>query len=92
MRNTLAFLFILFLSVLSSPTLGGLTVGRTWFDTAHSRPLSGYPVVNLNAAAPIGAHTLILLSIDNLLDRDYRVLNGYPMPGITGAAGFTVRF
>jgi outer membrane cobalamin receptor len=73
-------------------TLSAITVGRTWFDTAHSRQLSGYTVANMGAAVPIAARTSLLFSIDNLFDREYEVLNGYPMAGITGTAGFTVRF
>ena len=73
-------------------TVSGMTVGRTWFDTAHSRQLSGYTVANLNATVPVSRRTSLLFSVDNLFDREYQVLNGYPMPGITAAGGFTVKF
>ena len=67
-------------------------MGRTWLDTAHSRQLSGYTVANLNATVPVSRRTSLLFSVDNLFDREYQVLNGYPMPGITAAGGFTVKF
>ena len=73
-------------------SLGGMTVGRTWVNTTHTSQLSGYTVASMHGTLPVGEHWSVRVSVDNLLNRKYQALNGYPMPGINAAAGFSVRF
>jgi outer membrane cobalamin receptor len=73
-------------------SVGGMTVGRTWVNSSHSSQLAGYTTATMHGIFPIGRHWSLLFTIDNLLNRSYQVLDGYPMPGINAALGFTVRF
>jgi iron complex outermembrane receptor protein len=73
-------------------SLGGVTVGRTWGNTAHTQTISGYTVMTLKCTAPLGKHTSAFVTLDNLLDRRYQVLYGYTMPGTNAAGGLTLRF
>ena len=73
-------------------SLGGNTVGRTWADTGHSQQVGVYTVMTLKCTAPVGEHTSVFVMVDNLLNRHYEVLAGYPLPGTNAAGGFTLRF
>lgn len=73
-------------------SLGGMTVGRTWVNTAHTSQLPGYTAATLHGTIHLGNRWSLLASVDNLFNRKYQVLYGYPMPGINAALGFTVRF
>ncbi len=73
-------------------SLGGNTVGRTWAGTGHSQQVGVYTVMTLKCTAPVGEHTSVFVMVDNLLNRHYEVLAGYPLPGANAAGGFTLRF
>ena len=45
--------------------------------------LAGYGVVGLSVRRPLGAAWTVRLRIDNLLDRDYQLANGFNAPGNT---------
>jgi outer membrane cobalamin receptor len=72
--------------------LGGVTVGRRWADSAHSRKMSGYTVVTCRVMIPVRKHWSVFATLDNLFDRRYEVVPGYTMPGVNAAGGVTVSF
>ncbi|NLB59916.1 MAG: TonB-dependent receptor [Lentisphaerae bacterium] len=53
--------------------------------------VADYCVVNLKAAYPLTPEAEIFAGIDNLFDKDYEQVPGYPMAGITGYAGLRLR-
>lgn len=53
--------------------------------------VADYYVVNIKAAYPVVQYAEIFAGIDNLFDKNYEQVPGYPMPGITGYAGLRVR-
>jgi vitamin B12 transporter len=73
-------------------SLGGSTVGRTWANTAKTIRLSGYTAVTLKCTIPVGRHWSFFAVVDNLFNRKYQELDGYPMPGINAAGGLKVKF
>ncbi len=73
-------------------SLGGSTVGRTWADTARSVRLAGYTVANVKCTFLVSRQWSVFLAVDNLFNRKYQELDGYPMPGVNAAAGFKLRF
>jgi outer membrane cobalamin receptor len=72
--------------------LGGVTVGRRWADDRHTVALEGYTTVTLKATVPTGRRVNLFAIVDNLLNRDYQVVAGYPMPGTNVMGGMTVAF
>ncbi len=72
--------------------LGAMAVGKRWANTARSVQLGGYSTAALKATVPAGAGRSFFLMLDNLLDRSYQVVQGYPMPGRNAAGGFTLEF
>jgi outer membrane cobalamin receptor len=72
--------------------LGGTLVGRTWAEASRTQQLGGYSVVTLKWTAPIGRAVRAFVTIDNLLNRRYQVVAGYPMPGINAMGGLSVSF
>lgn len=72
--------------------LGVQAVGRRDTTSAHTTQLGGYTVASLKLSAPIRHNYDVFATVDNLLDRKYQVLTGYPMPGINAAGGFSVHF
>ncbi len=73
-------------------SVGGSTIGRTWADTARTVRIAGYTVVNLRCTVLAGKQWSVFAAVDNLLNRKYEELYGYPMPGTNAAAGFKFRF
>ena len=53
--------------------------------------VANYYVVNLKAAYPIVKYAEVFGGIDNLFDKDYEQIPGYPMPGLTGYVGLRMR-
>ncbi len=59
-------------------------VGARYIDEANTKRLAAHAVVdgNLGIRVPLwGVSWHFRLSLDNLLDADYQVVDGYPMPG-----------
>jgi iron complex outermembrane receptor protein len=73
-------------------SIGGSTVGRTWANTARTQKLGGYTAMTLRCTVPVGRHWNFFAMVDNLLDREYQEIAGYPMPGTNAAGGFKVKF
>jgi outer membrane cobalamin receptor len=48
--------------------------------------------MTLRCTVPVGRHWNFFAMVDNLLDREYQEIAGYPMPGVNAAGGFKIRF
>ncbi|MDD5482742.1 MAG: TonB-dependent receptor [Kiritimatiellae bacterium] len=53
--------------------------------------VADYYVVNVKAAYPVVKYMEIFAGLDNLFDKTYEQVPGYPLPGITGYAGLRMR-
>jgi outer membrane cobalamin receptor len=73
-------------------SIGGSTVDRTWANTARTQQLGGYTAMTLKCTIPAGRHWNFFAMVDNLLDREYQEIAGYPMPGTNAAGGFKIKF
>lgn len=73
-------------------SFGGSRVGRTWTSTARTTQLDAYTAATLKCTVPLGSHWSVFTTVDNLFNRQYQELDGYPMPGINASGGFHVRF
>jgi len=73
-------------------SLGGNTVGHTYSGALQTSPVSPYTLANFKCTAPLGKHTSLFVTVDNLFNRRYEVLAGYRMPGTNAAAGIDLKF
>ncbi len=71
---------------------GATTIGTRWVDAAHKRNMSGYTNATARITVPTGRHASFFVLVDNLLNRRYQVVEGYPMPGVNAAGGVAVNF
>jgi iron complex outermembrane receptor protein len=71
---------------------GGMMVGERWADAQHSSKLAGYPLGELKLTVPLGERWRVFALVDNLFDRRYSVVPGYPMPGINATGGLSLSF
>jgi iron complex outermembrane receptor protein len=71
---------------------GGMVVGERWADPSHSGKLAGYFLGELKLTVPVGERWRVFALVDNLFDRGYSVVPGYPMPGINAAGGLSLSF
>jgi outer membrane receptor protein involved in Fe transport len=46
----------------------------------------------LNWTLPLHRHYSVFATVDNLFNRRYQVVAGYPMPGVNAAGGFDLHF
>jgi len=70
----------------------GISAGRRFADTRHTSYLGEYTVARLRLAYPLSEHVTSFVLIDNLFNREYAYLSGYPMPGVNAAGGLSVKF
>ena len=73
-------------------SLGGNTVGHTYSGALQTSPVSPYTLANFKCTAPVGKHTSLFVTVDNLFNRRYEVLAGYRMPGTNAAGGIDLKF
>jgi iron complex outermembrane receptor protein len=73
-------------------SLGGNTVGHTYSGAMQTSPVSPYTLANFKCTAPVGKHTSLFVTVDNLFNRRYEVLSGYRMPGTNAAGGIDLKF
>lgn len=73
-------------------SVGGSSVGRTYSGALQTSPVGPYTIANLKCMAPVGKHTSLFVTVDNLFNRRYEVLSGYPMPGTNAAGGIDLEF
>jgi len=72
--------------------IGGSTVGHTYSGAMQTSPVSPYTLASVKCTAPVGKHTSLFVMVDNLFNRPYEVLSGYPMPGTNAAGGIDLKF
>ena len=68
----------------AGPLLAGVETrfsGKRFDDTANTRELAGYALVNLYASYTINRDWSAYARWNNVLDKDYRLANGYATPG-----------
>jgi len=51
-----------------------------------------FALATLRATLPVSKTVNLFLMLDNLFNRRYEVVPGYPMPGINLMSGFTLSF
>ncbi len=73
-------------------SLGGNSVGRTWADSQRTRQLDEYTLIAFKSTFPLGRMLSAFVMIDNLLNRGYEVVEGYPMPGLNAMGGLNFKF
>jgi iron complex outermembrane receptor protein len=71
---------------------GGSTIGRRWADAARRSQLAGYTTATLKLSVPFKRRYTASAMVDNLFNRRYEVMPGYPMPGVNGLVGFNLQF
>jgi outer membrane cobalamin receptor len=67
-------------------------VGHTYSGALQTSPVSPYTLANFKCTAPVGKHTSLFVTVDNLFNRRYEVLAGYRMPGTNAAGGIDLKF
>lgn len=82
-----------------SRSFGALSLGLSvearserYADTANSQRLAGYGLLNARAAWAFADGLSLELKLNNLLDKDYTVVDGYREDGLNGYAGVNYRF
>lgn len=75
-----------------STSLSAMAVGRRWANAARSLQLDRYTLMTWQSTLKLNRQWSIFAMVDNLLNRDYQVLAGYPMPGINAMGGLTLSF
>lgn len=73
-------------------TVGAMSADRRWVDARHSRALGGYTLASAQLSIPLTPTLTLFTMADNLLNKRYEVLPGYPMPGPNASGGFTWTF
>jgi iron complex outermembrane receptor protein len=71
---------------------GGVTVGPMWANPQRNGRLGGFTLVTLKWTLPVAKHYSVFATVDNLFNRRYQVVAGYPMPGVNAAGGFDLHF
>ena len=69
-----------------------MSVGRRFADLTRRRQLGGYTLATLRVSVPLQRGWNAHATVDNLLNRRYEVLAGYPMPGVNALAGMSFQF
>lgn len=75
---------LLALDYQAGPLLAGVETrfsGKRFDDTANTRELAGYALLNLYASYTINRDWSAYARWNNVLDKDYRLANGYATPG-----------
>jgi len=71
---------------------GGVSAGKRWANTQHTSQLGAYTLGTLKLTVPVNRRWRVFTMVDNLFDRRYEIVPGYPMPGVNAAGGLTVDF
>jgi outer membrane receptor protein involved in Fe transport len=69
--------------------LSSIYAGRRWANAARSASLGGYTLMTLQGSCRLTRNVSAYALIDNVLDRRYQILPGYPMPGVNGMGGLS---
>ncbi len=72
--------------------LGVQAIGRRYTDTTLTTQMGGYTFASAKISFPFQRHYDIFATVDNILNRQYMVLPGYPMPGVNAAGGVSIHY
>jgi outer membrane cobalamin receptor len=72
--------------------LGVQAIGRRYTDQSHTSQLGGYTLASAKLSVPVRHSFDLFVTVDNILNHNYEVLPGYPMPGINAAGGVSIHF
>lgn len=61
-------------------------------NVQRTRELDGYSTAALKCTVPIHKRLSLFAMVDNLYNRRYEVVTGYPMPGINAMGGMDIHF
>jgi iron complex outermembrane receptor protein len=73
-------------------SLSAMEVGERWSSAAKTTKLGSYTMLTWQSTVRLSRRWSFFSMVDNLLNADYQVLPGYPMPGINAMGGFTLTF
>jgi outer membrane cobalamin receptor len=73
-------------------SFSGVSVGKTWADAVRTQQLESYSVLTLKGTVFLHKNISMFAVLDNLLNRHYQVVAGYPMPGLNASGGFRFKF
>lgn len=72
--------------------LSGQSLGRRYVDTSNSEVLKADFIANLEAQYKVNNSLTTFLSIDNIFNKNYQRILGYPMPGFAINGGVKCEF
>jgi len=72
--------------------LNGYGVSKIYAGNDRENRLGDYVVLNLYSSMKVGRHAAVLFGVDNLLDKEYEAVYGYPFPGRVFTAGVRVEY
>lgn len=61
--------------------------GKRYTNATNTQSLSGYALVNLRARYKLAPEWSLLARVNNALDKDYQLVNGYSTPGLNAFVG-----
>jgi iron complex outermembrane receptor protein len=73
-------------------SLSAMAVGKRWANAARTQQLDSYTNLAWQNTLRLTRRWSVFSLVDNLLNQDYQVLAGYPMPGVNAMGGFTLSF
>ena len=73
-------------------SLSTMTVNSRYANSQKTLRLDGYSLATMKVDVPISRRVTVFGLVDNLLNTDYEVVSGYPMPGANAMGGLTVSF
>lgn len=73
-------------------SLSAMAVGERWSSAAKTQKLGSYTMMTWQNTLRLSKRWSVFSMVDNLMNADYQVLPGYPMPGINAMGGFTLTF
>ncbi len=72
--------------------LAGNWTGQRFHDSANTVKVKPYFLLNFNVTKKIRENYTVFLSLDNLLNKEYQIVEYYPTPGLSVNGGVKVEF
>jgi outer membrane cobalamin receptor len=73
-------------------SVGTMTVNSRFANAQKVQHLDGYTLATLKVSIPVNRQFTLFCLVDNALNKNYQVVQGYPMPGANAMGGMTVVF
>lgn len=71
---------------------GVQAIGRRYTDENHTTQMGGYPLASAKLSVLVRRNLDLFATLDNILNHNYEVLPGYPMPSVNAAGGVSIHF